>query len=1405
MRTNIVIDDKLMNETLRLNFRGTQTPQTEKLDGLLASLLVAIAASFAASAALSAPLPPERLPDSLKPWIGWVMYGQETLACPPAFNDARQRTCTWPGELLLEINERGATFRQRVEVFAPESVVALPGDGEAWPQEVRIDGKAVPVLAVQGRPALRLAAGRYQVSGVLPWTTLPQSVTVPVATGLLRTTLKGTAIDVLPDAEGRIWLQKSGEAQSEDTLSVRTFRHFDDAVPIRSTVRYELTVAGKPREIRLPAAVFKSWLPASIDSLLPVRIDAKGVATVQARAGRWVVTVGSRRMTSAGEFTLPAEAGNEEIWALAAHNEIRVVTAQGLPAVDPKNVGAPPGWAALPTFLARPGSTLTLVEARRGNAAGDADKISIARTFWLDFDGQGYTVQDRLSGQLGRTWRLDLPALIELGRVAVGGQDQPLTLSVDGQSKGVELRQATLALEADSRIETSQRTLPVSGWKADVSGWTGLLNLPPGWRLLHVSGVDSVQGAWLSAWTLWDIFFVAVIVAGTFRLFGLPVALLLGVGLILSWHSHDIPVFPWVGIVVASALVRGLPEGRLQAWAARIRAMFAVMALVLLIPFAILQVRQALYPALQFQHYAAEPSALRGKSMVVPQSQSLLKEKRERANESSLMEADKLEQMADAGINNEPAYPSLSGSLSRRYEKIDPNAKSLTGPGIPSWAWRSFRMSIQGPITAEQTLGFVLLPPWANAAWGILSVIMLTLALWRTCGVSPAKLSGDLKTLVGRTALLVVLAAVSLGHSGESLAAKEATPPGADAGASSTPSAAILAELRERLTAPPACMPGCAELSRLTLIANGDRVVIRAQYHAQAIVSVPLPGQGARARPAAVTAGVNPVAIRRDESGTLWATLSPGVTEITMEIAAGRLSELPVTLPMAPHQMLTELSGWQLAGLDARGLAAGSVQLTRQAPMAGAEPRDGAASRESLPAFFRVERTLNLGQTWGITTRIVREGQSTAPATVRVPLLVGEAVTDPAIRVDQGDALIELGQSPGAEFASSLKEGPQISIKAASYPWQSELWMLQASPLWHVSMKGIPPVHQKRGDAWLPTWLPWPGEEMQLTIDKPLAVDGRTMTLDAVALRSVIGKRSSDATAQISLRAGTGGNYSVTLPENAQLLGVNVDGAMQPLRSEGRKLTVPVTPATRLLKIDWRDANGISGAYVAPQIDLGLPAVNALLEIVVPQDRVVLLTTGPQMGPAVLLWGVLLVTLILAVLAGRHADTPLSSLDWLLLGVGLMQWSMPATVLVAGWFLIMAWRRRATPMASAWKFNAVQTLLLVLTFAAASALFSVLQNGLLGYPDMLIQGNGSNAFFLRWYQDRIGTLTPAASVFSIPVIAYRVIMLAWALWLAFSLMKWIKWGWSCYTQGAYWKSTAIIFGRKKKAAEAHAS
>ncbi len=93
-------------------------------------------------------------------------------------------------------------------------------------------------------------------------------------------------------------------------------------------------------------------------------------------------------------------------------------------------------------------------------------------------------------------------------------------------------------------------------------------------------------------------------------------------------------------------------------------------------------------------------------------------------------------------------------------------------------------------------------------------------------------------------------------------------------------------------------------------------------------------------------------------------------------------------------------------------------------------------------------------------------------------------------------------------------------------------------------------------------------------------------------------------------------------------------------------------------------------------------------------------------------------------------------------------------------------------------------------------LFVAVEQGLLGYPDMQVSGNLSNAYDLKWYQDRAEEVLPTAWVVSVPLLVYRVLMLLWSLWLAFALLGWLKWGWQAFSTHGLWRT--IEFKRSKK-------
>jgi hypothetical protein len=141
----------------------------------------------------------------------------------------------------------------------------------------------------------------------------------------------------------------------------------------------------------------------------------------------------------------------------------------------------------------------------------------------------------------------------------------------------------------------------------------------------------------------------------------------------------------------------------------------------------------------------------------------------------------------------------------------------------------------------------------------------------------------------------------------------------------------------------------------------------------------------------------------------------------------------------------------------------------------------------------------------------------------------------------------------------------------------------------------------------------------------------------------------------------------------------------------------------------------------------------------------------------------------------------------MLLGLGLTQASLLIALPVASWFLAMGYRKKEPDRIPGFLFNLTQEALAGLTVAAMSALLFGIKQGLLGYPDMQIAGNGSGNYLLNWYQDISGNILPRAWVISLPIIVYRVLILVWALWLAIAVISWLPWAWECFSYGGLWR------------------
>jgi hypothetical protein len=104
-----------------------------------------------------------------------------------------------------------------------------------------------------------------------------------------------------------------------------------------------------------------------------------------------------------------------------------------------------------------------------------------------------------------------------------------------------------------------------------------------------------------------------------------------------------------------------------------------------------------------------------------------------------------------------------------------------------------------------------------------------------------------------------------------------------------------------------------------------------------------------------------------------------------------------------------------------------------------------------------------------------------------------------------------------------------------------------------------------------------------------------------------------------------------------------------------------------------------------------------------------------------------------------------------------------------------------------WKFNVVQIVIAGMTAVALTGVVMSLPSGLLGTPDMHVAGQGSYGNVLNWFADSSYLGLPIASVISLPLWVYKALILIWALWLSFALLRWLPWVWKCFSSDGYWR------------------
>lgn len=1328
------------------------------------------------------------VPQSLKPWVPWVLWDDTERAAPRTYNDANEAIAIWPSRLRIDTTVSGGQWQVTVQVFS-ESWVVLPGDSDHWPIEVRVDAEPVVVLERQGSPAVRLLPGRYRLTGRWDWKQIPQKLTIPRSCGLLQLTRDGTEIPFPNwDATGSLWLHRSIATETQqDLYSLKVHRVIEDGSPIWLRTQLEITVSGKSREEELGYVLPEGWMLSSVSSPLPVAIEEAGKLKAQLRAGTWRVAIDAFRIQDLQVLQYApgiTPAVDSELVAIRSLPERRTVELQGGTAVDVQMTTFPEAWRTLSVFEWKPASPLQWVEKSRDMGLRKADELEIRRTLWLDDDGRGVTYQDTIRGQPKQISRLDVADGHELGVIRIDGQRQLITQNPATGAHGIELRSRNPKLEAIGRV-LSVDSLSATGWQTNADKLSLHLYLPPGYRVLALFGADRSLGDWLTTWTLLDLFLLLVFSLAVFRIWGLVPALVAFAALGLSYHEPGSPRLTWLFLLMPIAVLRLVSKAPQTHWLRAWRYLAIGLLLLNLLPFIANQLQNAIYPQL-------EPVGVPYRQRTMFQWLNATYNTSAEIADVVFLEDASSTKAASTSFNLEvKAGRGDSAELQASQPQVanmqlDPSASIQTGIAKPGWQGNSVSCFWDGPVDSQQRIYPIVLScnmhrVLTGLRVGLLVALLGILYRWPTRPTRLRPPSADPK---------LGPADPKLGPAVASLVAMAWLLCSPVALAQSPPDQDTLRMLRERLLKPSDAFPKAAELPFVTLSVQQQVLTIDAEVHAAVDVAVPIPGKLPSWSPLQVQLDGDDALVCRRDDGYLWVWVPQGVHRLKVQGMLGEATEWVWTFLLKPRILQIDAPEWNATGVSEEGKPEDQMFFVRKEKV-----QEGQASydQKNFRSVVMVHRELEIGLVWKIHNTVTRVSSSGKAISVQIPLLPNERILSSNIRSNDGN--VDVNLSPDAmslTWDSELPIQESLTLEAPPANQSVERWSLVSSPVWNVSHQGLAPIYEANREELTPVWYPWPGERVQLQFRRPIPVAGNLVTILDVHETLTLGNRQRNSMLKCEVESSLGGDFTVALPESATVNELKVNQRSVPVRRREAVCLIPLQPGLQTIELSWTTDEPMQSIVAFPRVELPEVAANIRMHMVVPESRWILWTDGPMRGPAVRFWTILAIALTVAIVLGRLKHSPLRPFEWIVLSLGLTQVHAGAGMLVVLWLFAIQGRARITPQSvGSFAFLSIQFGLIALTLIAVGVLLVIVGSGLLGGPEMFLVGNGSYRGSLRWFEPSSEAALPRPWIVSISVWFYRFLMLLWALWLANALLRWLQWWWQSLTHGGFWRAPTL--------------
>ena len=1309
------------------------------------------------------------IPKSLQDWEAWVLDGVKEKKCPIEFQ-ANRAVCSYPTQIDIYLKKGVLEFKMMVAIFKDKDTVELPSAYQNWVKDITVDGKPTPVLGDK-KAMVYLQEGEHTIEGKIVFKERPKYLQLPSNMALVTLYKDGERIpSPKVDTQSRVWLTQNQESSNaKGTLSVSIYRKLMDGHPMKMQTNLHFRVSGKMRSVLLDGVVLDGFYPSALLGGLDAKITKDKKLEVEVKAGEWILNIDSFSPTNISKLTIPKhnfKYANQETLSLQTDASYRTIEILNAQSIDSSQSNIPKEWKSLPLYRLEENKLLTIKELYKSAKQQQKNEFELKREIWLDFDGLGYSIKDNITANISKVKRLESLGSFELGSLSINSKPMLINTLNNSQHKGVELREQKLQIEASSRYEQNISSLPVNGWSEEFNRVTTSLNLPPAWRVFASFGSDSQSSkSWIKKWDLMDIFLVLLLSIAIYQLFGLTWSVLATFFLIILWHESDAPTVVWLWILALVALIRVLEEGRMKKFLQLLFAISSIFVLLNVLQFSVYKIRTTLYPQLERQSYVSGsfptlPSVIGESSMVYPSKRY-------------------------GGRKKVSNYIKQEDNQLLLQNKIDPNAIVQTGEGTPTWNWTRHTFYWQSTVGLDDKLEIWFITPTMTKILNILNIVGMLFLVWmflqEFLKTYKPKEKGNLAMNQSLKALLFISLMV---WTPQNLKADE------------IPSTALLNELKDKLLEAPPCLPHCASIEQMEIFVKEDRLFVDMTLSAGADVSVPILGNRDIWLPEKVSVNEsNKSYLQLDKQGDLWVMLRKGVHRVELEGTIKGSNQIMLSSRLPIHNLNTQKNDLNSTLWTINSDQKSYIELINV-------DKKSTSSREkkksAIEPMVEVTRTFYFGLRWYVDTEVKLLNNIDKPYTLHYNLLKNESVLNKEIEVDNGQATLHLRNShKNYQWRSSLPITSQLALKASKQNQITEKWKMDISSMWNITYQGLESEKQiSQNNLLMPTFRPWGSEILTLKIEPIKAVRGKSLTIESSHLEITQSQRYRDLTLMLKVQSSRAQQYIIGLENVKKLTSLKIDNVNYYLKIENNQLSIPLKGKTQTVVIKWKEEAETQNHYKFSKIDLNRESVNSKISLNLPENRWVLWTDGPLLGPAVLLWGVLLSIFIFALILGRIKGSPLKVSDWLLLGLGVSTSSVMMMIPIVAWIFLLRYKEQQEKTLQGRMRNTIQVFIVLFTFVALVTLVGAVSMGLLGNPDMMIKGNGSYGsygFTLNWYSDRVAESLAQPTVISVSMWYYRALMLLWAIWISLSLIGWLKWSWGLFSKGDMWvkKETKI--------------